>query len=233
LRNGHLECLVHEGSHCNWSRNHRLNDALTDLLAALPVFSRVADYRKGHRTHHLQFGTDNDIDRRRYLRLGIGWLDRSSLLGYWRGARLGQYVLGWWRAIGLNGKALLGGIAWHLTLVVLPLACLVGVRAGLALWASYWLLPMAVVLPPIRFVAEAGKHRYEGNETEFEATISNLGMIHSLLFHPHGDGHHVLHHMDPGIPFFNLARAHRGLMELDPSGYGARHRVRTRVLQEP
>lgn len=58
-----LENLVHEGSHFNWSRsNHRLNDLLCNLLAAVPVFSDIVRYRPGHKLHHFSFGTDEDAD---------------------------------------------------------------------------------------------------------------------------------------------------------------------------
>lgn len=36
-----LEVLVHEGSHFNWTRRTRLNDFLTNMLAAIPMMSLV------------------------------------------------------------------------------------------------------------------------------------------------------------------------------------------------
>ena len=57
-----LECLVHEASHYNWTRRRRLNDALANLLAALPVFSTVQEYRVGHFVHHRKKGTADDPD---------------------------------------------------------------------------------------------------------------------------------------------------------------------------
>ena len=39
-----LECLTHEASHYNWSRNPKLNDLVANMLSAIPVFSTVESF---------------------------------------------------------------------------------------------------------------------------------------------------------------------------------------------
>ena len=230
-----LECLVHEGSHYNWSRSCKTNDALVNLLAALPVFSLVGKYRDGHKTHHFYFGSTQDPDRQRYEQLDIDDLDRSSVGAFLLGMikRLPSYVVSWWKAIRLSPRVLIYSVIWHTAVFILPAALLLGWQTSLDLWFRYWFLPLMLALPVIRFVGEAGEHIYRGKHNVFAATINNYGLAHKLIFHPHNDGYHLLHHIMPSVPHFNLEKAHRHLVTADPDNYGLRQLNRRRVLQEP
>lgn len=231
-----LENLVHEGSHFNWWRSdHRRNDLLCNLLAAVPVFSSVVRYRPGHKLHHFQFGTDEDADLGRYQVLGIEGLSRRNPFLFAAGTarRIIAYVVGWWKVIQTRPLVLGLSLLWHALVLILPAALALGLGTALALWAAFWMGPFLLFLPWHRFVAEAAKHQYEGQETVFDATISNIGFVHHLLLHPHNDGYHLLHHLFPGIPHHQLERAHRGLSKIDPMGYGEALRHRTHVLEEP
>lgn len=228
-----LENLVHDGSHYNWARSRRnLNDRLTNLLAAWPVFSSVEEYRVGHLRHHTGFGGSRDPDYARYRELAVESLKRDRWTSFIAGvaSRLGCYAAGWWLATGMKPHVLLRGLAWHLTAVCLASYVLPYERA-VAGWLVFWAVPFALVLPVLRFVAEVAKHDYEQG-TVFESTISNIGPLHRALIHPHGDGFHLLHHLYPAVPQYRLARLHRLLLREDPLGYGPA-RIRTRVLENP
>ncbi|MFC4334730.1 fatty acid desaturase [Salininema proteolyticum] len=229
-----LENLLHEASHFNWANGSKArNDRPALLLAAVPAGSPITGYRESHYRHHQRFGTENDPDRRRYLELDLDHLDRSSTTAFLRGAlrRFPAYQAGWIASTGAHLPALGGLLLYVGALLGLgyALAGAVGAAsAGVVLAAVY-----LVALPLIRFTAEASEHVYPGAESVFDATVSNLGPFQRLVLHPHGDGYHTVHHMWPSIPHFNTARAHRLLMEADPDGYGARLRVRHRVLDNP
>lgn len=249
-----LENLTHEGSHQNWFRPDRgargavetliggrlglsldprwarkVNNLLTDLLAAVPSFSTVSSYWVAHARHHGHFGSDLDPCRGRFESI-----DRSRAADYLgrmaRGMR--SYVLGWWMTVGLTPRTLVYGLLWHTAFWIVPWSLAIGWPAGLAVWAVFWAVPFVVLLPWLRYVAESGKHDY-GETSEFAATISNLGWIHRWYFYPHGDGHHLLHHWDPSIPHHLLARAHARLVEADPDHYGSHALVRLRLFQNP
>jgi hypothetical protein len=67
----------------------------------------------------------------------------------------------------------------------------------------------------MRFFAEVSEHMALGGESEFSGTRNKLGWIQERFIHPHGDGYHLVHHLYTRIPHYNLARAHRLLMN-DP-----------------
>lgn len=229
-----LENLTHEGSHYNLSRNHALNDWLTDLLAALPTFQRVGAFRGTHvPKHHLLFGTVDDPDLNRYAAFNAKTIDRSSPWRYARSVitRLPRYVGGWWWGVGTNPPTIALGLVWHAIFYVIPVALILGPQAALGTWFLFWLCPFALLLPPVRLIAEAEEHVYEGANTIFDATVSNIGMLHKLFFHPNGDAYHLAHHLWPYVPHHQLRYVHEELSALDPV-YAA-SRMRTGLLQEP
>jgi fatty acid desaturase len=228
-----LECLVHEASHCNWNRRRSLNDAFANVLAALPVFSRVAPYRRQHLVHHALLGTDLDPDLVRYRQFDLESLDRSSVRRFTLEivARLPRYTKEWFGAIGTDRATLLLSLLWH-GLGNLSVALVFGVDYAV-LFATHWAVAFVVCLPIIRIIAESSEHRYSDAKTVLGSTVSNLGWIHRLVFHPHWDGHHVIHHLWPAVPHHRLNALHNDLLRVDPDNYGKGLRFRTRVLEQP
>jgi fatty acid desaturase len=230
-----LENLVHEGSHFNWSRRHRaLNDALAIALAAFPTGAQLSGYRESHLRHHGAFGTDEDPDLQRYRELGLEAIDRTRAAAFARELlkRLPAYQRTWWRdSVQASPAMTFLPAAWAAVFVLAPAWALAGAPAGLAA-VAVWFIGFVAALPVLRFVAESSEHVYQGSDTVFDATISNLGIVQRALFHPHNDGYHTVHHMWPGVPHHRLAWLHRRLMQGDPE-YAARLRRRTGVLMAP
>jgi fatty acid desaturase len=229
-----LENLVHEGAHHNFTRHKALNDRLTILMAALPMFQSLERFRGGHQVHHQRLGQRADGDRARNERYRMDQLDRTSARAFTSLMRgeMGRYTRAWLREMGSDARTLAAALGLHAG-GMSALALMTGLGAGQTLlaWALYWLVPFFFVLPWLRFAAEAAEHRYPGARTIGEATVSNLGWLHRWLLHPHGDGYHTLHHLWPAIPHHQLARAHRLLLAADPHGYATCLWIRWRVLQ--
>lgn len=229
-----LENLVHDASHYNWSRHRRrLNDVLGYLLAAAPVGSRISAYRTSHLLHHGRFGTAEDPDRYRYAELDLEALPRTSLGAFTTGVcqRLLRYQLGWLRELRTNAVAPVVTLVWSAVCVGAPTVFLFDLRTG-AVASGVWLFAHFVLLPPLRLVAEANEHVYSDARTVFDATVSNTGRLQRLLFHPHADGYHTVHHMWPGIPHHSLRRIHRLLLSEDAE-FARRIRTRDRILTSP
>jgi fatty acid desaturase len=231
-----LENLVHHGAHSHFSRWKWLNDAVTDLLAGLLVFSAAKKFRATHRPHHEHFRTRLDPDWVRSPQVGFDELDRRTWRGYVWGllVRLPAYTLGWWRSIGTDWVTTAKAVLWQILVFVAPLTWYAGPWTALLLWLVYWLVTLAVVLPIVRFVAEAGEHRYGGAKNLLTATFNNRGILHRWIFHPHADGLHLVHHLMPGVSHVHIPRVHEILLEKDPiyrAAEAKQHRLR--VLEEP
>lgn len=230
-----LENMIHEASHFNWSRRHRrTNDVLAAMLAAAPTGSRISHYRVSHLLHHGQFGTAIDPDRQRYEDLDLEDLDRSSYGPFVRGMarRFIRYEFGWLREMGTSPRYLAVPVCWTAVVLFLPLVVLAGWGTALVA-AGLWVVSFGVGLPAVRFVSEVSEHSYRDAQTVFDATLSNTGFLQRLVFHPHNDGFHTVHHMWPGVPHHALRRLHATLLTEDATGYAARLRNRTSVLQSP
>jgi fatty acid desaturase len=229
-----LEALLHEGAHKNWSRRARLNSTLCTILAATPVIADVREYWNTHRLHHSHYGTGRDTDRVRYVELLLDDLDRSSLRRFAAGIimRLPRYVAGWYRAVGSN-KSTVARFAIWLGFVCAASWMVSGEWAAGVFVPSCWLVGLALVLPVIRIIGEAAEHTYLDGDTVFDTTVTNCGLIHRLIFHPHGDGYHLVHHMWPGVPHHAIRKLHHTMMAHDLENYAKRAKVRTHVLQEP
>lgn len=231
-----LECLVHEGSHSNWTRmrvggfrggRSVVNDRLTNALAAWPVLSEVEQYALTHILHHVLLGSDTDTDLIRWRELDVEHLDRTRRARFLTGLarRLLRYVPGWWRAIGVRRKTVTRFAIWH-GIWILGLALVMPVPDALAVWVLGWLLPLAFVLPMLRFIGEIEEHEYSDAMTVLSATYSNVGFWQRLLLHPHCDAFHTLHHLYPSVPFFRVRSLHRELVERERATFGRRVPVR-------
>jgi fatty acid desaturase len=230
-----LECLTHEASHYNISRSHNLNDAIGNVFAAIPTFQFVNQFRSGHiPKHHQQFGTSFDPDLRRYDELDLHSIDRSTAWRFTKdiASRLPRYIGGWFRNTGTDARTIAAAASWHMIFYIAPLAVVVGFVRAVELWAVFFAVPFLSILPVIRLIGEAGEHVYRGSVTVFEATVSNVGVIHSALIHPHGDGFHLVHHLWPSVPHHQLKALHQTLIDADPAGF-ATSRQRYSVIEEP
>jgi fatty acid desaturase len=226
------ECLVHEASHRNWQRNGKLNDVLANLLAGYPTASRVAGYRAQHVIHHAHLGAAEDPDIQRYEEFK---LEELTGLGGWKlvkaiAKRLPRYNWGWYTTIGTNPSTMLITGSWFLVVFGIVAVASGSGSFALSAWA-HWLAGYALVLPTIRMIGEAGEHRYAAGDTVFNATISNLGWAHRWIVHPHGDGHHTLHHLWSSVPHHQIRRMHEALADIDGTTYASLIYWREKVLE--
>lgn len=231
-----LECMAHEASHYNWTReNRRLNDLLATVLACVPTGSRLDVYRVSHLRHHRRFGTRDDPDLANYRQFGIEELDRTSMLSFALDSlsRMPAYRRRWKETSGGPGRPPVLPFVWGVVLAIVPAGVIWGSWSAAFAAAGVWLLGYGILLPVVRFLGESNEHVYTDSRTVFDATISNLGLMQRALLHPHGDGYHTVHHMWPGVPHHQIRNLHRRLVVNDPEGYTARLRHRTSFLAPP
>lgn len=220
-----LECLIHEATHMNLSHSKQVNDRLAWALAVLPLAHNLATERASHLGgHHRYFWVaERDPDYQRYQKMGLDRLPAGSyhelvqilvcgFIPYLRGALPAFFVpagessrqraarMGFWAGV--------IAICWVSNL--LPLLTL------------YWVVPFFTALTLVRYLGEIGEHSALGCSDEFGTTRNNLGWFNEHVIHPRGDAYHLVHHLYPKVPFHQMARAHRLLLQ-DPTYAAAGH----------
>ncbi|CAF1110998.1 unnamed protein product [Rotaria sordida] len=213
-----LECLIHEATHMNLTRNILANDIIGWIFAALPLGHNLITERQshivGHHKHFWEYGLD--LDFQRYQDIGVDQLSAKSFKQLMhilirsfvpyvnsvipaffipKNEKLSHFFLRisfWWSII----------LIFALYNLLTPLII-------------YWFVPFLTFLTIIRYIGEISEHASLGCTNPFQSTRNNLGWFNEYFIHPHGDGYHVVHHLYAKIPFFRLASAHRLLMK-DP-----------------
>jgi fatty acid desaturase len=202
--------LMHDASHGSFAGDRWQADTLADCLLFLPLFTMLALYRREHFAHHRRLGSPGDdgdlihceedmvrgwtsllwrhmTSRRIWIGSVLGHLPRADA---W--ARSGMFV--WW-----------GVVLLAIALILRP--------ADAGLFAALWLASRATTFHLITVFREISNHvgLRPGTIIGFCRNHTAGGFL-GALFHPHNDGYHLAHHLNPGIPFFALPQAHALLM---------------------
>jgi len=240
-----LENLVHEASHGNFHRaSQPLNDRVANWLCAYWLFLNVATLRLPHKKHHTLFATQDDPDKQRFERLQLDRFPREVPRRLVRSvvSSLPVYMWDYWAQFRAQELSTTGQTVSPATSRAQQLRRSLGLHilsAGLGSlvveqfwlhWLLYFWIPWLFYLPVHRLMAEAEEHRYENAQSVFEATFSNLGRFQRWFLHPHGDAWHLLHHLVPAIPHWQMRRAHTLLLQ-DPAYGGGM--IRTSIFEEP
>ena len=224
-------CAMHESGHRTAFASRRLNDAVAWWAGVLSFYN--ADfYRRYHQWHHRfthQPGLDPELEDAPPSQ-PLAYLLELSGLPWWIGKLRGHLA-------GLRGDfggrpyipaeaipALRRSLALQaLVYGLLALLSLPGAN-GFLLW--YWLLPLALGQPLLRFVLldEHGGCPCVDDGLRNTRTTHTLAPLRLLMWDM---PFHAEHHLYPSLPFHALARAHEllapRLSEIAP-GYLAVHR---------
>ena len=202
--------LMHDASHGSFGGNRRLADALADGLLFLPLCTMLTLYRSEHIAHHRHLGSpdrDGDLIHSEEDMTcswpGLLWRHVTNER-IWIGSVFGHVLradvrtrcrmLGWW-----------GIVILAITVVMRP--------ADALLFATLWLASRATTFHLITTFREISDHvgLIPGTILGFSRNQTAGGLLGALL-HPHNNGYHLAHHLNPAIPFFALPRAHSLLL---------------------
>jgi fatty acid desaturase len=230
-------CAMHECGHRTAFASRAVNDAVAWWAGVLSFYN--ADfYRRYHQWHHRytnQPGLDPELEdapptsRAGYLLQlsGLPWWI-AKLRGHWRGL-LGDFSANPY--IPADAAPAVRASLWRQAAVYgVVLALSLPGGNGFLLW--FWLLPLAVGQPLLRFVllAEHGGCSSSGDGLANTRTTRTLAPLCWLMWNM---PYHVEHHLFASVPFHSLAAAH-GLIAPrllhNAPGYLAVHR---RFLADP
>ncbi|MFQ4135518.1 fatty acid desaturase [Nodosilinea sp. PGN35] len=209
-------CAMHESCHRTAFANPRLNDAAAWLTGLLSFYNSTF-YRRYHKWHHRYTqipGKDPELEDPKPTGLA-DYLWQLSGIPWWMGKLRchGRVALG-----NLEGCYYIAasGQAEVIRSVRLQLLAYVGVLAVSTLlghpWFlfTYWLLPLAVGQPLLRFVllAEHTGCSNDDNPLINTRTTLTLWPLRWLMWNM---PYHAEHHLYPSIPFQALPAAHEQL----------------------
>jgi len=210
--------LLHDASHRSFDHNRNRAAVIANLLFCWPLWVSMRIYRIEHNRHHKFLGDPaRDVDFiHNEKRLPLGWLsvwcDQIFSLQMFRVSlysHLGRMpasslivVAGWW-------------------VVVLAAIALIFSGTDALIFAALWVTARALVFHPITAFREISDHvgLICGSMIGFSRNHPFSSVV-SQIFHPHHNGYHLLHHLNPGMPFHALPRTHALLMRWPPYAQG-------------
>ena len=213
-----LATLLHEAAHKTLARNKHLNFAMGTLFSGYLIFQTMGSYWESHvRFHHGHFGDrDRDPDYNYALQEGL----------YDEGLSPHKFAL---RNIAL--PLLLAKVPSYLYSLIeqrlfdkknrqeilgmfLYLGILASIFIGLG-WGQYlvlfWLVPYLTTFQIIGWFIEMGEHYPLMNNTiNLYMTRNRHGhWLENLFTGMHNENYHLIHHLNPSIPFWNTPQAHQ------------------------
>jgi fatty acid desaturase len=200
-----LLVMMHEGAHEHLFPNAKWNDRITNIVTSWPFGISMEKYREHHLQHHQFTNTEQDPDWGRKVE-HPQWQFPKSSLRFWQdflpylwglGVRELSFAI---FALGVRPRTSPGAYIFYgilLTGITLTHSWLPVLK--------FWFLPFFAVLPLLMKVRSISEHLGLTNKTELSASRNIIGSpIEAFFFGPHSNALHLVHHLYPQIPWFNL-----------------------------
>jgi fatty acid desaturase len=222
-----LRVLLHESTHGTLFENPHLNFWVGAICCAFPTCCNTTAYTIRHRIHHFRPRSSGDRSFQSFLDQGLGQQIDSFCLP--------QYAL---KIIGNTPAFSVKFIKTHmiapdiclwekLLCGTFLLACFLGfiLLGRLEMVILYWVIPLFTTQQWISSIVRLFQHYPLIFSATSDLTASRNRCLHpawNLLLGNHSEGLHLIHHLCPQIPFWNLETAHYIMME-DPSYAALKH----------
>ncbi|SDH67677.1 Fatty acid desaturase [Alteribacillus persepolensis] len=213
--------LMHESSHGLLFKNRKLNKWVACIFAAFPVFTSYTAYCTSHYKHHRHlWHSEKDPDTKRYSLIGLD-KPQTSLRTFVKKhiikpltlTHVPKYVFGTLHVNILSKEEpkIETFVKIFFWLGIVSTSILFHFWLDLIL---FWLVPLLTTFQIFRYWAEMAEHSGLKSAQELYASRNTFGNpLERFFLHPHHDNYHLVHHLFPAIPHYNLKKAHLVLMK--------------------
>ncbi|MDB6145735.1 MAG: hypothetical protein JWP80_4779 [Pseudomonas sp.] len=219
-----LATLLHEASHSALCQNKRLEKILGTYCSGYLIFQTWASYKRSHTLdHHHKLGdADRDPDYQYYRSSGV-FQDSSKLrfaIDHLVKPLLCLNILSSLRYLVVNrlircsNRGELLAVLLCQIVIGLSLTMIVGAKG----YILYWLLPYLTTFQAFTWFIELAEHYPMIAEAKIDLQATRNRFSHPIehfFTAMHGENFHLIHHLFPAIPYWNLKKAHRILLN-DP-----------------
>jgi fatty acid desaturase len=229
-----LATLLHESSHGTLAQNKRLNWFLGTFCSGYLIFQQMGDYKKSHcKGHHRYLGNSVlDPDSKFYYYQGlydsnlrpkdflINHIIQPLLL-----LKVPQYLLYILkhRLFSTKGGSQEKAI---MLLYLLVIAIALTALGNLHTLILFWLIPYLTTFQVLGWFIELSEHYPLAGENKIDLHMSRnrLSPWYEAFFTSiHCENFHLIHHLFPSIPFWNMSKVHQIL--LTDANYAKQHHM--------
>lgn len=218
-----LYSLLHDGLHYLLLRNKTLNDWVSRVFLAWPLFITLERMRKVHLQHHQHLLTPNDPEAKHlnYKEFQFPKSATETAIIFFKditGINFIKYnaakFLTWLRIreADLPSINYLNLTRWLYYGVAF---CLIILMQWEWEFLIYWLIPYITIYQTLNRIRLSTEHFNLGENAEGNARTVMPGLLEGLIFSPHNLGYHGAHHLYPSVPFYRLPRLHKLLIQTD------------------
>lgn len=219
-----MATLLHESAHRTLAANRTLNAGLGHVVGALVLQTRKR-YTMSHigKHHPWQGDAERDPDHRELTATGAyaARSRRAFIVRFVAAPLLGVRLPSYWRYLVRDRVSPRAGLVVA-TLLAGAFAARQFVPAigePLMFAVTSWLIGLLVFFPIIGWYVELSEHFPVGESRlgPWATRHRACGPLSRLVVGLVAERYHLLHHVDPSIPFWKLRKAHRYLRRTDPS----------------
>ena len=214
-----LAVLIHDFAHYQFIKNKRLSEWIGDLFLAWPILITVNSYRITHMEHHFYTNTEKDpdyvprLDMKSYKFPMKLWFLVSYLASYL--VMIGTLVDVYSLHLRKMQNAQTRNYVWIRMGYYAAIGLFIGMTGIWREFALYWVVPFVTVFFALSYVRGVAEH-FSGMDYSTLETGTRTVLPHwweRAFFSPHHVNFHTEHHVNPGVPFYNLPQLYEKMIE--------------------
>jgi fatty acid desaturase len=217
-----LGLIMHEGVHGLITTNRKVNDIVSELFCAWPLFISMRSYRVKHLAHHAWLNTDKDPDHVakvnpdwqypmrfvKFIKIAISQLVGIGVFETFRVMSSSQMKSAKKNKTPLSYQ--LFRVLFYSTIITTFVLLDKGM---ILLW--YWIIPFATWTQFANRMRRVAEHSgIEGKPHDMQTRTTTHGLLVRLLLSPKNISYHNEHHLYPGVPCYNLPKLHNEIISI-------------------